>query len=185
MEFLTPSKIADYCGVTRRTVSRWILKGELKGYTLTGRGNYRVKISDFVEFLSKQGLPIPEALQNTSILVVDDDHIITDTIVKLLARKNFEVHSANDGFQAAVKLLRHRPRLVILDLEMPGLDGFEVISLIRSSHEFVGTKIAVLSAHAQTHEQRLKQLQLHSVMDKPFDIDQLFEVAESAFSDTP
>ena len=63
MKTLKPSEIAQYCDVHHRTVSRWIANGQLQGHKLPGRGNYRVLLEDFISFLQKQHMPMPDALK--------------------------------------------------------------------------------------------------------------------------
>ena len=61
---LTTGEIAQYCGVNFRTVIRWIKRGYLNAFQLPGRGDNRVEIGDFMAFLEKHNIPIPEELQS-------------------------------------------------------------------------------------------------------------------------
>ena len=60
---LTTGEIAHYCGVNFRTVIRWIKRGYLNAFQLPGRGDNRVEMRDFLAFLERHNLPIPEELQ--------------------------------------------------------------------------------------------------------------------------
>ncbi len=60
---LTTGDIAKLCGVNFRTVIRWIQRGHLKAFQLPGRGDNRVQVADFIEFLNENNMPIPEELQ--------------------------------------------------------------------------------------------------------------------------
>ena len=85
MKTLTSGEIAQYCDVNLRTVIRWLESGKLKGFKLPGRGNNRVLVSDFIEFLERHEMPIPEALKPEAsplILIVDDEM----PVAKLLMR---------------------------------------------------------------------------------------------------
>ena len=76
MKTLTSGEIASYCDVNLRTVIRWIESGKLKGFKLPGRGNNRVLVEDFVAFLERHDMPIPDSLKGIatpSILIVDDE----------------------------------------------------------------------------------------------------------------
>ena len=65
------------------------------------------------------------------ILVVDDDETIRNTSSMVLASKGFEVRTAADGFQAPAELRKSPPDLIISDLRMPNMSGFELLSVVR------------------------------------------------------
>jgi two-component system chemotaxis sensor kinase CheA len=65
------------------------------------------------------------------VLVVDDSPIIRDLLVELLTAAKLDVHTAADGAEALEVLDRHRVDLVLSDVEMPGIDGFELLTRIR------------------------------------------------------
>ncbi len=68
---------------------------------------------------------------NFRILVVDDERSIRETASTLLGSKGYEVRTAEDGFAALIELRRALPDLVISDLKMAGMNGFELLSIIR------------------------------------------------------
>lgn len=68
---------------------------------------------------------------NFRILVVDDEPRIRETAVVLLSSKGYEVQVAEDGFAALVQLRRALPDLIISDLKMPSMSGFELLSVVR------------------------------------------------------
>jgi two-component system response regulator MtrA len=70
------------------------------------------------------------------ILVVDDEQPITELIKATLDSEEFDINVANDGQVALAYLEQYRPDLVILDLKMPGLSGFEVLKWIRKRANF-------------------------------------------------
>ena len=170
MKTLTPGEIAQYCDVHQRTVSRWIASGQLKGFKLPGRGNYRVVLEDFICFLQQQKIPVPESLTAaTTVLIVDDEVAYRRAILRVLQSGGFNVMMAEDGFQAGVLLLRHKPAVMTLDLQMPGLDGFEVLKFIRQHPELSQTKILVISGLGQTELDRAKAAGADATLSKPFD----------------
>ena len=81
-------------------------------------------------------MPIPDELDSFPIrvLVVDDDPAITRLISRAMKAEHddFEIVEAHDGFRAGTILASLRPDIVILDLRMPGMDGYEVCRLIKS-----------------------------------------------------
>lgn len=68
---------------------------------------------------------------NYRILVVDDDEMVRISCAKVLESKGFEVQTANDGFHALVQLRRAEPNVIISDLRMPNMSGFELLSVVR------------------------------------------------------
>lgn len=176
MKTLTPGEIAQYCDVHQRTVSRWIASGQLKGFKLPGRGNYRVVLEDFICFLQQQKIPVPQALTSTTtVLVVDDEVAYRRAILRVLQSGGFNVMMAADGFQAGALLLQHKPAVMTLDLQMPGLDGFEVLKFIRQHPEINQIKILVISGLGQTELDKAKAAGADAILSKPFDNAQLLD----------
>jgi len=69
--------------------------------------------------------------QSDMILVVDDEDAIQSLLAQVLRASGFEVRVARDGFDALLKLSERAPRMVISDLHMPGMSGFELLSVVR------------------------------------------------------
>lgn len=183
MKTLKPSEIAQYCDVHQRTVSRWIANGQLKGHKLPGRGNYRVLVEDFISFLHKQHMPMPDmflqpeleqsAAQKKRILIIDDEAAMRNAVRRALQTTQHDLISAQDGFQAGVKIIAEKPDLIILDLSMPGLDGFDVIRFIRQRPDLTALKILVLSGLAPTELAESVNLGADDALAKPFDNSEL------------
>ncbi|MEZ5504749.1 MAG: response regulator [Gammaproteobacteria bacterium] len=171
MKTLTTGEAAALCGVNFRTVIRWIEKGLLVAHRLPGRGDHRIQVDDFIHFLEENKIPIPEPLLETSrqtVLVIDDEPEVARAYFRTLKRVGLEVVIANDGFNAGVKLLTLKPALVILDLKMPNVDGFQVLQFIRSESALKGVKVLVASG--QSHEVLAQALEAgaNAVLAKPF-----------------
>ena len=87
MKTLTTGEIAKICDVNLRTVIRWIERGDLKGFKLPGRGNNRITLHDFVNFLKLHDMPIPAELihdRDNHILIVDDEVPFSKSIQRVL-----------------------------------------------------------------------------------------------------
>ncbi|ESE43012.1 response regulator [Shewanella decolorationis S12] len=179
MKTLKPSDIAQYCDVHQRTVSRWIANGQLKGHKLPGRGNYRVLVEDFINFLHQQKMPMPEAFlasnnkelsaAKKSILIIDDELSMRNALKRALQSTPYTILFAQDGFQAGVKIIAEKPDLILLDLSLPGLDGFEVIQFIRQRQDLATLKILVLSGLSSTELVESIRLGADDAIAKPFD----------------
>jgi len=177
MKTLSTGDIAKLCDVNLRTVIRWIERGSLKGFKLPGRGNNRVRIEDFMSFLIEHDIPIPAELQedNNKVLVVDDEPAIARAIQRVLRTHSLVANIAADGFQAGTMLMKERPLIVTLDLSMPGLSGYDVLSFVRETPEIAGTKILVISALGTDALQKALDLGADAVLNKPFENQELVD----------
>ncbi len=193
MKTLKPGEIAAYCDVHHRTVSRWIANGQLKGHKLPGRGNYRVLLDDFIRFLQQQQMPMPQDLIDTGqamqtpvphaalsarILVIDDELSYRNAIRRVLFGAGYQLDFAADGFQAGVKISTGKPDLITLDLSMPGLDGFEVLSFIRQQPELAAVRILVISGLGPEELAKARTLGADATLPKPFDNEQLLQLVQ-------
>lgn len=173
----TTSQAAKWCGVSFRTVLRWIEKGELQAYKLPGRGDHRIQVDAFMEFLSKHDMPIPEHFNRPSsrALIVDDDPASVKLISKILELEGYEVRVALDGFSAGAQLVAFDPDIVILDLKMPGLSGNDVIRFIRSMKQFRNTRILVASSGSVDKLEKAVSEGADDYLAKPLDHDRVRE----------
>ena len=179
-DILTVFKASKQCNVSPKTIINWIESGHITAYKTVG-GHRRIKQTDLVAFMTKQGIPIPEDApveERTRILVVDDDPIIVETIVQALEEDehDYEVISASDGFEAGIQVSHFKPHLLILDIMMPDIKGYEVCKKIKSDEETKDIKIIVLSAYLD--EEKFKKMKEHGAdvcFSKPLPLPQLKE----------
>lgn len=167
--------IAGICQVTRQTVVRWIEEGKLPSFN-TGGGQRRVWASDLVDFLAAHNIPVPQnvlsATRPLRILIVDDEPQVRRLVTRIL-RKHYpeaEVHEAEDGFEAGHKTTYLLPRLVLLDLRLPGINGVKVCRMIRQQEHLKGTKILAMSGHnISESRQEVLQAGADDFIGKPFE----------------
>lgn len=81
-----------------------------------------------------------------SVLIVDDEPMARTLLRLMLVRAGFDVSEAEDGFDALVKVKKNRPDLILLDVMMPGMDGFSVCEQLRSEPDTAVLPIIMLSA---------------------------------------
>jgi CheY-like chemotaxis protein len=109
------------------------------------------------------------------VLLVDDDEDLRDSIADLLRQRGYFVETAEDGHAALATIARHsRPCVVLLDLVMPGMDGWKLLGVMQADPLMATIPIVIASAHAATHAPSGAAGVLH----KPFDLDELFAVVE-------
>ncbi len=179
-DVLTVFKASKYCNVSSKTIINWIESGHIQAYKTVG-GHRRIKKSDLEDFMRKQGIPIPqeEELEGRKrILVVDDDPIIVETIVQALEEDeyDYEVISASDGFEAGLQVNHFRPHLMILDIMMPDIKGYDVCKKIKSDEDTRDTKIIVLSAYLDEEKfKKMKDYGADVCFSKPLPLPQLKE----------
>lgn len=85
-------------------------------------------------------------LSRYDVLAVDDVPINLVLVEKMLSKFNFQLRKATDGRHALEAVAAKRPDLILLDLMMPGIDGFEVLRILRSNPATAGIRIVILSA---------------------------------------
>ncbi len=85
--------------------------------------------------------------EQKTVLIVEDDNDLRNVLVDRLSGWNYQVVQAEDGEKAVDAVLNHKPHLVLLDLLLPKLDGFQVLEAVRKnpSKEIADTRILVLS----------------------------------------
>lgn len=102
------------------------------------------------------------------VLVVDDDPVIIDLIVEVLTEEGYTVRSAYDGRECLRAIADARPALLLLDIQMPGLSGIDVLTQVRAAgHDF---PITVITATPQLAAPVL-QYDRVEYMAKPFDLE--------------
>ena len=186
-ETLTSSEAARICGVSFRTVIRWIERNELQGYRLPGRGDYRVLATELRRFMSLHGIPEPEDMpgQPRRILVVDDEAAMASAIKRTLRRDGFEVATASDGFLAGSMLHIFKPHLMTLDIHMPGIDGFGVLRFLREQPPPFPLKVLVVSGESEPRLRQALELGAHGALAKPFENEDLRQAVARILGEAP
>lgn len=134
-------------------------------------------VADLIPFLKQHHMPVPMELLNArnTLLIVDDDAAMAASLERVLRREGYTTFVATDGFQAGVLLEKHRPALVTLDLNMPGIDGFEMIEFIRENNLTEHTRILIVSGLTNVKMEEAVALGADDYMYKPIDSEELLE----------
>lgn len=108
------------------------------------------------------------------ILVVDDSVTVRKVTTRLLERNGFEVFTAKDGVDAIATLQDHIPDLMLLDIEMPRMDGFEVASVVRHDSRLKHVPIIMITSRTgDKHRNRALSIGVNEYLGKPFQEDKL------------
>ncbi len=181
-------EVANICGVVNQTAINWIKNGYLKAFTTPG-GQYRVYSEDLVEFLHSRGMRMPDELQRIlesqlnvdTILIVDDDKDLNNLVHQYLSRKypDYQIHQAFDGFEAGRMLAEAKPGVVVLDINLPGVDGHK---LARSIKENSGVTKPIIVAVSGLDDPAEREAILNEGADafiaKPLELDKLYDKIE-------
>jgi len=103
------------------------------------------------------------------ILVVDDDRSITTMLESLLSAAGYTVLVAYDGLDAMVKVKSHLPDVIILDVMMPEINGYDVCSNLKFDEQYKHIPIIVLTSREQELDQRIAKFMGIDYMQKPID----------------
>ena len=112
------------------------------------------------------------------ILVIDDDLPLRGMLAAALRQAGFQVLLAGDGGEGHRALTIHRPDIILLDLAMPGINGWDFLQRLKETG-FLGTcPIIVLSAHLHVDPQAILQLGASAILTKPFNLPELIDLIE-------
>ena len=113
------------------------------------------------------------------VLVVDDNHDSADTVAVLLRRSGHEVRVAYSGKEALEEGLEFRPNIVVLDLGLPEMDGYEIARRLRQNPQLEGVQLVAMSGYGQEADrQRSKEEGFDAHMVKPVDFEKLEELLQ-------
>ncbi len=175
---LTTGRIAAYCQVSHVTVLKWIKSGKLRAYAIPS-GHYRVREEDFKDFLIAHDMPVDESFfgdESKRILVVDDEPNVVSFIVDVLQENDggYKLVTAGDGFEAGLQVASFKPDLIILDLMLPRVDGFEMCQRVKSDPATRHTKVLLVTAYPEiVTEERFLACGADDYLVKPLQIGDL------------
>jgi excisionase family DNA binding protein len=181
---LTTFEAARYCCVDPHTIRNWILAGTLPAYSTPG-GHRRIRREELDAFLDANGMPIPQDFAEGALRIlfagaprefVPLARSLEDFVEKLEAR------SVSDGFSVAWSLLAFRPHLLLLSMDLPGLNALQVLRRVRASPETSGCRVVVASMHVSVEgiEQALGA-GAQDVVSKPVDTETLVRILRGLF----
>ena len=179
-------EVATICGVVNQTAINWIKSGHLKAFKTPG-GQFRVYPEDLVDFMKQRKMRIPddvavvcgqnsEGTRKIKVLFVDDDEGFNNVSVALMKKTLPEVEffQAFDGFEAGTMMVKKQPDCVILDLNLPGVNGIKLCKTVKSSDAFGNPEIIVVTSMEDDDiEEKCRQLGVRHFFKKPVFIPEL------------
>lgn len=188
-DHLSLGSVAKRCNVSRTTVYRWIISGQLKAYSLPS-GHFRVIPADLEEFCASFGITQNtadgsggrRAVPNRVNILVADDHPDALLLFKRVVERyvpEAAIHEAVNGVDTCIAVGTLRPQVLILDIMMPGMDGFAVLQELLHRPELAHSRVVVVSAYepfARIEELARLNPQIVACMRKPIRVEELGKV---------
>lgn len=181
----TSGEVAEICGVSPDTVSRWFDLGQLEGYRLGPGGDRRIPHENLRRFMIRHGIPLDRLSEGElRILVVDDDPFYLDIIPAALARNpEYNVLIASTGYDAGAQVVQYNPQLLILDIHLSDVDGRMVCKRVKERPETKQSRILAISGLLDDDEvQHLGDYGFDGYLKKPFGIADLEAQVQRLFA---
>ena len=123
---------------------------------------------------------IGDKKKQIKLLIVDDDEKFLKTISERLGLKDFNVVAAIDGNQAIKSAKKGQFDVAILDLKMPGMDGMEILKILKKKHKFL--EVIILTGYASIDSAvECTKLGAFGYLEKPYSFDKLLEMLQKAY----
>jgi CheY-like chemotaxis protein len=152
-------------------IKKWIQQGKLAGFRTPG-GHFRILADEVERFQRTHGFGTGTG-EPLRVLVVDDQRDVADVIVASLSpfHPGARMETVANGFEGLLKVGTFRPDVLLLDLGMPGMDGFEVCRQIKRDPVIRDTKVVVMTAQSLDADSRAKEAGADGFLSKPFEVD--------------
>ena len=173
-DWLTLGQAAKFLGVAQSTIRKWSDQGRVPAFYTPG-GHRRYRRRDLEAFLDRSGPGGSSA--GPLVLVVDDDERIREYVRVNLEMEGYLVREAASAEEALKAIDDQAPELVLLDVVMPGVDGWQMLQRMQEKHG----SIPVIMFSGQVDEQSAtdaEQRGARGFIGKPFDPQQLIERAK-------
>ena len=172
-DWLTLGQAARYLGVAQSTIRKWSDSGRVRAFKTPGR-HRRYRRDDLDAFLQRSA---PESHAGPIVLIVDDDERLREYVRVNLEMEGYTVREASSAEEALGAIEDQAPALVLLDVVMPGIDGWEMLQRMQERYG----SIPVIMFSGQVDEKAAsdaEQRGARGFVGKPFDPQQLIERAK-------
>jgi excisionase family DNA binding protein len=134
-EWLTLGQAAKYLGVAQSTMRKWSDLGRVSAFYTPG-GHRRYRRSDLDQFLDRSGPGGAPAVSGSGplVLIVDDDEGLREYVRVNLEAEGYEVREAGSAEEGLAQLEEESPDLILLDVMMPKVDGWEMLQRVQERH---------------------------------------------------
>jgi two-component system, OmpR family, alkaline phosphatase synthesis response regulator PhoP len=176
-EWLTLGQAATYLGVAQSTIRKWSDVGRLRAFYTPG-GHRRYRRGDLDAFLEQSG-PGRKAKTGPDVLIVDDDPGLRGFVRASLELEGCSVREAASAEEGLAELEQHAPDLILLDVMLPKVDGWEMLRRVRERHGIAAIPVLMFSGKVDELTTGGPAARgAHAFVGKPFDPHQLIESAK-------
>ena len=117
-------------------------------------------------------------VEKKRVLVIDDDLPLRGMLAAALRQHGFQVLLAGDGAEGQRAMTIHHPDIVLLDLAMPDVNGWDFLQRLQETGHLGKVPIVVVSAHVRVEPQALLQMGVAAILPKPFNLTELIQVID-------
>jgi excisionase family DNA binding protein len=176
-----PADVAKMLGVSPITIRKWARDGDLVSHSTAG-GHRRFLYDDVRQFALRHDMKLfSESTEKRRILVVEDDAQFAEFVGEALQSLDplADVVFAQDGFEAGRVLQRFEPDILLLDLMLPGIDGFSICRRLRRDPETRSIRIIAMTGYdSPENVTRILDAGAETCLSKPFSITELVAAVE-------
>ena len=176
--YLTPQEVAELLMVSPTTIRQWCSEGKIKSWATLG-GHRRFMRADVERFSRERGLTLQlPSGHKKRVLIVDDDEDIGKYLTNFLRHVSDRVETAiaSNGFDAGRLVQSFQPHVVLLDLMMPDMDGFEVCRTIKRDPASKATLVVAMTGYYDdSNVERILDAGAEFCLRKPFDTETLLD----------
>jgi excisionase family DNA binding protein len=174
-EWLTLGQAARFLGVAQSTIRKWSDGGQVPTFYTPG-GHRRYRRSDLQTFLDRSGTA-RRPREGPVVLLVDDDERVRELVRVTLENEGYRVRAAGSAEDGLAALEEERPDLVLLDVLMPQVDGWEMLRRMQEEYGGGTPPVVMFSGTADDHAARAEATTrgVHGFVGKPFDLQQLVD----------
>jgi excisionase family DNA binding protein len=168
---LTTGQVAKICCVAPRTVSKWFDEGHLHGYRIPGSKDRRIPLEALVKFMRANHIPL-NGLETgqTTVLVADADSAYAESLGRALEEDGYRVATAGSAFDAGYQAGRCKPEVLVVNVDMPGMDTKAFIRFVRSCEEIKDSRLLAIGAGLDAGRgESLRQEGFAGWMSKPLE----------------
>ena len=172
-EWLTLGQAARFLGVAQSTIRKWSDQGRVPAFYTPG-GHRRFRRGDLESFLARSG---PGRQQTgPTVLLVDDDERMRELVRIELEREGYDVQEAASADEGLSSIETHKPELVLLDVMMPHVDGWEMLRRVQERYGAGAIPVVMFSGKVdEAAEAQAAAGGAQGFVGKPFDLQELIE----------
>ena len=123
---------------------------------------------------------MPDENKKINLLMVDDEEDFLSSLAERLGHRDFNVTTATEGAQAVKAAKKGTFDVAILDMNLPGMDGMELLRILKKKHKYL--EVVILTGYGKiTSAVEATKLGAYSYLEKPFDFEKLLEVLKEAY----